>query len=91
MEPRALRDARGTRRNTKVNETLSLLQTKCSTALQAYLELAKEGCELLSRLNEVPLPENKRNEVLAHRRRELHAHTDYTKARSKLWEFLNQM
>jgi hypothetical protein len=91
MAPRALRDASGTRGDPKVNETLSLLQTKCSTTLRAYLELAKDGCELLSRLNDVPLPENKRNEVLAHRRRELHAHTDYTKARSKLWEFLNQI
>jgi hypothetical protein len=82
---------RGNERDSNVNETLSVLQTKCTTKLTAYLELAKEGCELLGQLNPVPLTENKRNEILAHRRLELHAHSDYTKARSKLWEFLTRI
>jgi hypothetical protein len=71
------------------NETLKSLQTKCSITLNAYLDLAKAGCELLCGLNERPLSESKRNEILSHRRQELHAHANYTKARSKLWEFLN--
>ncbi len=58
-------------------------------ALEAYLELARQGCELLTGIDEVPVPEDKRNEILSQRREELHAHSEYTKARSKLWEFLN--
>jgi hypothetical protein len=73
------------------HEALTRLQMKCSTALEAYIAITKQGCELLCRIKDVPIPENDRNEILAHRRRELHAHADYTKARSKLWEFLNRI
>lgn len=73
-----------------MDDTLSRLKKKCSITLTAYLELAKEGCERLCQRSEVPLGEDMRNEILAHRRRELHAHSDYTKARSKLWEFLTR-
>jgi hypothetical protein len=72
-------------------ETLALLQRKCSMALDAYIALAKQGCELLSRVEDLPLPEHQRNEILSHRRLELHAHSDYTKARSKLWASLNRV
>jgi hypothetical protein len=72
-------------------ETLGLLQKKCSMALDVYIGLAKQGCELLSQVKEVPLSETQRNDILSHRRRELHAQSDYTKARSKLWAFLNRV
>jgi hypothetical protein len=72
-------------------ETLVVLQRKCSMALDAYIALAKQGCELLSQAKDLPLPEHRRNEILAHRRQELHAHSDYTKARSKLWASLNRV
>jgi hypothetical protein len=72
-------------------ETLAALQRKCAMALDAYIALAKQGCELLSQAKDLPLPEHQRNEILAHRRQELHAHSDYTKARSKLWASLNRV
>jgi len=72
-------------------ETLDLLRRKCSTALDVYIALAKLGCELLTAVKDLPVSEHQRNEILSHRRRELHAHSDYTKARSKLWAFLNRV
>jgi hypothetical protein len=55
------------------------------------MQIVKQGCELLIGIKDIPAPENERNEILSHRRRELQAHADYTKARSKLWEFLNRI
>jgi hypothetical protein len=59
--------------------------------LDVYLGFAKQGCELLCGIKDLPIREHQRDEILAHRRKELHAHSDYTKARSKLWAFLNRM
>jgi len=73
------------------SETLGLLQRKCSMAFDVYMGLAKQGCKLLTRVEELPISENLRNEILSHRRQELHAQSDYTKARSKLWAFLNRV
>ena len=78
----------GTRTQT---ETLGLLQRKCSMALDVYLTLARQGCELLCGITDLPIREHQRDEILAHRRKELHAHSDYTKARSKLWASLNRV
>jgi len=72
-------------------EMLTRLQVKCSRALDTYMHVVKQGCELLMGIKDIPAPENERNEILSHRRRELQAHADYTKARSKLWEFLNRI
>lgn len=55
-----------------------------------YIRLAKQGCELLRGVQKLPISENERDEILAQRRQELHAQSDYTKARSKLWAFLNR-
>jgi hypothetical protein len=78
----------GTRTQT---ETLDVLRRKCSVTLDAYLAMAKQGCELLHAVNDLPISEHQRYEILSHRRKELHAHSDYTKARSKLWAFLNRV
>jgi hypothetical protein len=78
----------GTRTQT---ETLDLLRRRCSMTLDIYLAMAKQGCELLRAVNDLPISEHQRNEILCHRRKELHAHSDYTKARSKLWAFLNRV
>ena len=87
-EPEQRRTPTEARTNT---ETLAVLQRKCSIALDAYLALAKQGCVLLSQAKDLPLSEHQRNEILSHRRQELHAHSDYTKARSKLWASLNRV
>jgi hypothetical protein len=63
------------RRQTK-REALTRLQEKWSRALETYIDLAKQGCELLCRINEVPIRENDRNHTLLHRMHELHAHAD---------------
>jgi hypothetical protein len=73
------------------SETLVLLRKRCSMTLDVYIALAKRGCELLTQVEEVPLSEARRNEILSHRRQELHSQSDYTKARSKLWAFLNKV
>jgi hypothetical protein len=64
------------------------LQTKCSTALRSYVELLQQGCELLANVKDTPMPEYERKKIFAHRREELHAHGQYTKARQALWDFL---
>ena len=66
----------------------SELQIKCSTALRSYVELIQEGCELLGNIKEIPMPDYEQNKIFSHRRQELHAHTEYTKARKALWDFL---
>jgi hypothetical protein len=69
--------------------TLTQLQDKCSEALECYVKLIKEGCALLGNVKDFPLSGSQRNEIFAHRREELAAHSAYTKARTKLWDFLN--
>jgi hypothetical protein len=69
--------------------TLTQLQDECSETLQSYVQLIKEGCAILGNVKEIPVSEYKRKEIFAHRREELAAHTAYTKARTKLWDFLN--
>ena len=64
------------------------LQKECSTALQFYVELVKEGCALLAEVKEVPMLENQRNAIFSHRRQELLAQSAYTKARRRLWDCL---
>jgi hypothetical protein len=64
------------------------LEGGCSEALRSYIELVKEGCSLLGEVKEFPVPEHTRNEIFSHRRRELMAHSEYTKARRRLWDFL---
>jgi hypothetical protein len=78
----------GTRTQT---ETLDVLRSRCSRTLDLYLGMARQGCELLCSVNGLPISEHQRNEILCHRRKELHAHSDYTKARTKLWTFLNRV
>ncbi len=63
-------------------------QYKCSKALASYVQLIEEGCELLGKTKEIPVPEHERNEIFSHRRQELWAHSRYTKARKELWDFL---
>jgi hypothetical protein len=64
------------------------VQSKCSTALRSYVELLQQGCELLANVKDTPMPEYERKKIFAHRREELHAHGQYTKARQALWDFL---
>jgi hypothetical protein len=64
------------------------LQIKCSTALRCYVELVQEGCDLLGSVKDTPMSEYERKKIFAHRRQELHAHGQYTKARQALWDFL---
>jgi hypothetical protein len=65
------------------------LENEYATALQEYLKLVQDGCALLSKFREMPVSKNEREEIFEHRRKEAWAHTAYTRARTKLWKFLN--
>jgi hypothetical protein len=58
-------------------------------ALQYYVHLINEGCELLAQIREGPISENKQNEIFSHRGKELLAYAVYTRAQRRLWKFLN--
>ena len=68
--------------------TRNQLQDKCARALQSYIELLQEGCELLGKVKEIPMPEHERTEIFTHRRKEISAQSEYTKARTELWGLL---
>ena len=42
----------------------------------------------MGQVKEVPMPENKRNEIFLHRKQEMWAQSEYTKARRRLWDLL---
>ena len=65
------------------------LQKECSRAMQNYVRLVEEGCELLSEVKEGVIPEKKRDKIFSNRKQELLAHAAYTRARKQLWSFLN--
>jgi hypothetical protein len=75
-------------RQTHASIARAQLENECFAAVRQYLEITEAGCTLLAEVEELPIQENKRNEIFSHRRQELEAHTAYTKARRELWDFL---
>lgn len=67
---------------------LGRLQRECGYAFKVYIEVSREACELLRDLDDVPVPEERRNAIFAVRKQEMIAHQAYTRARQKLWKFL---
>jgi hypothetical protein len=71
-----------------MKHTRSQLQKECSRALQCYVRLLQEGCDLLGQVKQGFIAENQRDEIFLHRKQEVCAHIAYTKARKRLWSFL---
>jgi hypothetical protein len=72
-----------------MTNTRRQLQKECSRALQAYIQIIQEGCDLLGQIKERLIPEDKREAIFSHRKQELWAYAAYTGARRRLWRFLS--
>jgi len=68
---------------------LRQLQKGCARTLKDYLRVAREGCDLLTEIQEFPVSADLHKEIQRHRRLESESHTAYTMARRRLWDFLN--
>lgn len=67
---------------------LDRLQRACERALKDYMRACREGGKLLAAIETLPISEAALGEIVAHRHEEMHAHTAYTSARTKLWKYL---
>ena len=79
----------GPRLSHAMTHTREQLQKECSRALQCYIRIIKEGCDLLGQVKEGAIPENKRDKIFSHRKQELLAYAAYTRAQRRLWNFLS--
>jgi hypothetical protein len=68
--------------------TRTELQNRCETALHSYAELMRDGCALLANVKQLPILEEEGKHILSHRKLEMSAQTQYSRARKALWDFL---
>jgi hypothetical protein len=68
--------------------TRTELQNRCEAALQSYAELMRDGCALLAKVKQLPIPKEERDDIFSHRKLEIAAQTQYSRARKTLWDFL---
>jgi hypothetical protein len=85
-EARRVRQAR--RRTPIIVPTRTELQNGCEAALRSYVEVMQHGCALLSKIKQIPIPEEEQNRIFSYRKLEISAQTRYSKARKALWNFL---
>jgi hypothetical protein len=76
-------------RSQDMTNTRRQLQKECSTALQHYIQILSDGCDLLGEVKEGLITENKREQILSHRKQQLLAHDAYEKAQRRLWRLLS--
>ena len=73
-----------------MTNTRRQLQKECSKALENYVRIMREGCDLLGAFKEGLIPEDQREKVFAHRKQEVLAYTAYTRTQTRLWSLLNR-
>ena len=71
-----------------MTNTRRQLQKECSKALENYVRIMREGCDLLDEFKEGLIPEDQREKVFAHRKQEVLAYTAYTRTQTRLWSLL---
>src|SRR5438105_687107 len=72
-----------------MTNTRRQLQRECSRALQYYVRIMQEGCDLLGELKQGLIPDYQRQKIFSNRKQEMLAFAAYTRAQTLLWTLLS--
>jgi hypothetical protein len=68
---------------------LEELHKECSRALEYYIRVVRQSCELLGEIKEPVLTNNMRDKIFSQRKEEVAAYTTFMVVRRRLWRFLS--